>query len=136
MNVFQIFLMVIGAITIFWLVYKFVKGIPNVLGELLEAGFRDKFPFDFMMHLGWIISEMKSKGYEKTDMMDAGGENPGVLMKNMDTGNEMEIRLKAPLFSDEGYSIIVSNHDTNTAIVMQNSASEENKRLLEKYLEL
>lgn len=126
----------IGTISLMWLVYKIVKGIPNVMGELLEAGFRSRFPFDFKMHLGWIISEMKSKGYEQTDMVDAGSENPGVLMKNTETGNEMEIRLNAPLSSDKGYSIVVSNHGNNTAIVMQDTASEENKKLLRNYLEL
>ena len=48
---------------------------------------------------------------------------------------EMEVRLRAPLLTTKGYSIVVANHDNNTAIVMQDSASDENKRLLEKYLE-
>ena len=67
--------------------------------------------------------------------LDAGGEYPGLLMKNEETGGEMEIRLRAPLFSDKGYSIIVSNHIDHTAIVMQDSPSDDNKRLLSKYLE-
>jgi hypothetical protein len=46
----------------------------------------------------------------------------------------MEVRLRAPLFSTKGYSIIVANHENNTAIVMQDSSSDDNKRLLEKYL--
>ena len=79
---------------------------------------------------------MKSKGYSQNGMIDAGGDNPGVLMKNTETGNEMEIRLRAPLFTSNGYSIVVSNHGSNTAIVMQNTSSEGNKKLLEKYLEL
>ena len=136
MEVLQTILMVIGAITTIWFVYKIVKGIPIVLGNILEAGFRDRFPFDFKMHLGWIISEMKSKGYEQAGVMDAGSENPGVLMKNKETGNEMEIRLRAPLSADKAYSIIVSNHDNNTSIVMQDNTSEDNKKLLEKYLDL
>ena len=32
-------------------------------------------------------------------------------------------------------SIIVANHNNNTAIVMQDSVSEENKKLLSKYLD-
>jgi len=128
--------MFIGATTIMWLVYKAAKGFFGLMGDLLEAGFRGRFPFDFKMHLGWIVSEMKSRGYEQADMMDAGSENPGVLMKNMETGNEMEIRLHAPLSSDKEYSIIVSNHDNNTSIVMQDAASDENKKLLVSYLEL
>lgn len=47
----------------------------------------------------------------------------------------MEIRLRAPLLSDKGYSIVVANHDNHTAIVMQDSTSDDNKRLLSKFLE-
>ena len=67
--------------------------------------------------------------------MDAGSDYPGMLMRNEETGVEMEIRLRAPLFSDKGYSIIVSNHNDKTAIVMQDSASEENKLFLVRFLE-
>ena len=88
-----------------------------------------------MMHFQWIVSEMETKGYAQAGMMDAGGDYPGLLMKNEGTGIEMEIRLRAPLLSDKGYSIVVANHNNHTAIVMQNSASDDNKKLLSKYLE-
>lgn len=135
MEVLQTILMVIGAITLLWLVVKFAKGCLWLLGKLFEAGFRERYPYDFMMHFQWIISEMEAKGYAQAGTMDAGGDYPGLLMKNERTGGEMEIRLRAPLFSNKGYSIIVANHNNNTAIVMQDSSSDENKRLLEKYLE-
>jgi hypothetical protein len=102
---------------------------------MFEAGFRERYPYDFMMHFQWIVSEMETRGYAQAGMMDAGGDYPGLLMKNGETGGEMEIRLRAPLLSDKGYSIIVANHINNTAIVMQDSASDDNKRLLCKYLE-
>ena len=135
MEVLQTVLMVIGAITLIWLVVKFTKACLLLLGELFEAGFRNRYPGDFMMHFGWIVSEMETRGYVQTDLMDAGSEYPGLLMKNGETGGEMEIRLRAPLLSDSGYSIIVSNHINHTAIVMQNSVSDENQRLLSKFLE-
>jgi hypothetical protein len=78
---------------------------------------------------------METRGYTQAGTMDAGSEYPGLLMKNEETGGEMEIRLHAPLLSDKGYSIIVSNHNNKTAIVMQDSASDDNKRLLSKYLD-
>lgn len=78
---------------------------------------------------------METRGYAQAGMMDAGGDYPGLLMKNEGTGAEMEIRLRAPLFSNTGNSIIVVNHNNNTAIVMQDSASDDNERLLSKYLE-
>ena len=77
----------------------------------------------------------ENEGYAQAGMMDAGSDYPGLLMKNEKTGEEMEIRLRAPLLSDKGYSIIVANHNNKTAIVMQDSASDDNKRLLSKYLE-
>ena len=127
--------MIIGAITVIWLIYKTIKGTLGLLGALFEAGFRNRYPNDFMMNLGWIISDMESRGYKQAEMIDAGGDNPGVIMKNSRTDIEMEIRLRAPLLSDKGYSVIVANHSNNTAIVMQNSASEDNKRLLKRFLE-
>ena len=136
MEVLQTILMVVGAITLLWVVVKFAKGCLWFLGKMFEAGFRERYPYDFMMHFQWIVSEMETRGYAQAGMMDAGGDYPGLLMKNEGTGVEMEIRLRAPLFSDKGYSIVVANHNNNTAIVMQDSASDGNKRLLSKYLEL
>ena len=135
MEVIQTILMIIGAITVVWLIYKTIKGALWLLEAFLEAGFRNRYPNDFMMNLGWIISDMESRGYKQAEMIDAGGDNPGVIMKNSRTDIEMEIRLRAPLLSDKGYSVIVANHSNNTAIVMQNSASEDNKRLLTRFLE-
>ena len=135
MEVLQTILMVIGAITLLWLVVKFAKGCLWLLGKMFEAGFRERYPYDFMMHFQWIVSEMETRGYAQADMMDAGGDYPGLLMKNKGTGVEMEIRLRAPLLSDKGYSIVVANHNNHTAIVMPNSASDDNKSLLSKYLE-
>ena len=88
-----------------------------------------------MMYFQWIVSEMETRGYAQASIMDAGGDYPGLLMKNEGTGVEMDIRLRAPLLSDKGYSIVVANHNNHTAIVMLNSASDDNKRLLSKYLE-
>ena len=135
MEIYQIVLMVIGAATIIYLIVKFAKGFFWILGKGMESCFREKFPYDFMMHFQWIVSEMETRGYAQADMMDAGGDYPGLLMKNGGTGVEIEIRLRAPLLSDKGYSIVVSNHNNKTAIVMQDSASDDNIRLLSKYLE-
>ena len=135
MEIYQIILMGIGAITLIWLVVKTIKGILWLLGKGLESCFREKYPYDFEINLGWVIQEMKSRGYRQAAMMDAGSDNPGVIMINSESGIEMEVRLHAPLLTNKGYSIIVANHSNNTAVVMQDSASDENKRFLSKYLE-
>ena len=135
MEIYQIILMGIGAITLIWLVVKTIKGILWLLGKGLECCFREKYPYDFEINLGWVIQEMKSRGYRQTAVLDAGGDYPGVIMKNPGTEIEMEVRLRAPLLTNKGYSIVVANHLNNTAIVMQDSASDENKRLLSKFME-
>ena len=135
MEIYQIILMGIGAITLIWIVVKTIKGVFWLLGKGLESCFREKFPYDFEINLGWVIQEMKSHGYRQAAMMDAGSDNPGVIMINSESGIEMEVRLHAPLLTNKGYSIIVANHSNNTAVVMQDSASDENKRFLSKYLE-
>ena len=135
MELYQTILMVIGAITIIWLAVKAIKGIFWFLDAGLQSCFREKYPYDFDINLRWVVSELKSRGYRQTASMDAGSENPGVIMKNPETGIEMEVRLRTPLFTSKGYSIIVANHSNNTAIVMQDSVSDDNKRLLGKYLE-
>ena len=135
MEIYQIILMGIGAITLIWLVVKTIKGVFWLLGKGLESCFREKYPYDFEINLGWVIQEMKSRGYRQVAMMDAGSDNPGVIMINSESGIEMEVRLHAPLLTDKGYSIIVANHSNNTAVVMQDSSSDENKRFLSKYLE-
>ena len=135
MEIYQIILMWIGAITLIWIVVKTIKGVFWLLGKGLESCFREKYPYDFEINLGWVIQEMKSRGYRQTAVLDAGGDYPGVIMKNPGTEIEMEVRLRAPLLTNKGYSIVVANHLNNTAIVMQDSASDENKRLLSKFME-
>lgn len=135
MEIYQIILMVVGAITIIWLIVKAVKGIFWILGVGLESCFREKYPYDFERNLRWAVDELKSRGYRQTASMDAGSENPGLMMKNPGTGVEMEVRLRAPLFSNKGNSIVVANHGNNSAIIMQDTDSDGNKKLLKKYLE-
>ena len=135
MEIYQIVLMVIGAITVTYLFYKTVKGVFLLLDSGLASCFREKYPYDFERNLSWIVSELKMKGYRQAATMGAGSEYPGLMMKHPETGTEIEVRLRAPLFTTKGNSIIVVNHAYNTAIVLQDSASEENKILLKKYFD-
>ena len=48
----------------------------------------------------------------------------------------MEILLNAPLLAENGYSIKVTNKKNKTAILMEDKESEENRRLLMKFLDL
>ena len=82
MEIYQVILMVIGAVATIYLIVKFVKGFFWILGKGMESCFREKYPYDFEINLKWV-----------------------------------------------------ANHNNNTAIVMQDSASDENKKLLSKYLD-
>ena len=135
MEIYQIVLMVIGAITLLWLVYKTIKGFFWILGKGMESCFREKYPYDFEINLKWVTSELELRGFKQSAAVDAGGDYPGVIMNNPEKGVEMEVRLRAPLLSDKGYSIIVANHNNKTAIVMPDSACDENRKLLAKFLD-
>ena len=82
MEIYQVILMVIGAVATIYLIVKFLKGFFWILGKGMESCFREKYPYDFEINLKWV-----------------------------------------------------ANHNNNTAIVMQDSASDENKKLLSKYLD-
>ena len=135
METYQIVLMVIGAIASIWMVVKVGRGILFILDQGLNASFREKYPYDFEINLRWVIAELKLHGFRTIAEMDAGSGNPGVMMKNHETGTEMEVRLRAPLLSHKKQTIIVVNHSHETAIVMPDDESDINKRLLEKFIE-
>jgi hypothetical protein len=135
MEIYQVILMVIGAAILIYIIVKFVRGFFWILGKGMESCFREKYPYDFEINLKWVTLELEQRGYKQSATLDAGGDYPGVIMNNPEKGIEMEVRLRAPLFSDKGYSIIVANHNNNTAIVMQDSACDENRKLLAKFLE-
>lgn len=79
---------------------------------------------------------MESRGYKRARIFDAGKDYPRLLMKNEETGAKMEILLNAPLVAENGYSIKVTNKKNKTAILMEDKESEENRRLLMKFLDL
>lgn len=137
METLQTIFMIVGAMTLLWLLVKIIKWTPILLQGFLEAGFRCVCnPLDFLNNFKWIISEMESRGYIRAKIFDAGSDYPRLLMKNKETGAKMEILLNAPLLAENGYSIKVTNKKNKTAIVMQDEESEENKKLLMKFLDL
>ena len=137
METTQTIFAIVGAITLLWLTIKIIKWAPILLQGFLEAGFRCVCnPCDFLNNFGWIIREMESRGYKRARIFDAGSDYPRLLMKNEETGVKMEILLNAPLLAENGYSIKVTNKKNKTAILMEDKESEENRRLLMKFLDL
>ena len=128
---------IVGAITLLWLLVKIIKWGPILLQGFLEAGFRCVCnPCDFINNFAWIIHDMEARGYKRGRRFDAGRDYPRLLMKNEETGSRMSILLDAPLLAEHGYSIIVTSRKNKTSIVMKDEESEENKRLLKKFLDL
>ena len=136
METTQTIFAIVGAITLLWLLVKIIKWIPAALGGFFEAGFRNLYPYDFLNNFAWITTEMESRGYKRAKIFDAGKDYPRLLMKNEETGAKMEILLNAPLGAENGYSIKVTNKKNKTAILMEDKESEENRRLLMKFLDL
>ena len=75
MEIYQIVLMVIGAITLVWLSYKVLKGFIWCLDAGLASCFREKYPYDFEFNLGWVIKDLKSRG-ETSRVRHGNGNTP------------------------------------------------------------
>ena len=133
METTQTIFAIVGAITLLWLTIKIIKWAPILLQGFLDCVCN---PCDFLNNFGWIIREMESRGYKRARIFDAGSDYPRLLMKNEETGAKMEILLNAPLLAENGYSIKVTNKKNKTAILMEDKESEENRRLLMKFLDL
>lgn len=71
----------------------------------LEAGFRDKFPLDFIVSIGWVNDFFVQKGFDLLEHRGAGSDYPeSVLAKD---GIQVIVRLNAPLLTTKQYSITV-----------------------------
>jgi len=77
------------------LIYIKRETILNALGECLEAGFRNKFPNDFVYSLSPALSYLASIGFHEVGRKGVGTDNPAVLLcKN---GTTICVSLDAPL---------------------------------------
>lgn len=89
-----------------WLFYNFCCFI----GMLFESGFRNQFPNDFLISLGWITSYFHERGFKTSGLLDCGSEYPGVILFN---GNDkITIRLNAPLDGSDSSVDVFLNKET------------------------
>lgn len=133
---FSTYFYIVGTLATMWMIYKGGKFLLNLGGWMLEAAFRDKFPYDYEMNLSWITQKFRDLGYRKVFAIEPGGDAPGFFFKKSKCKTEVEVRLNAPLFTSEKNSVVIVNYANNIAIVMPDSCSDENKCLLEKFCEL
>lgn len=75
------------------------------LGPILEAGFRNRFPFDYERHLLNEIAFFTNKGYLQVEYIDPGSEHPGILMSR-ENSPHVKIILNAPIAASD-YSVDV-----------------------------
>ena len=100
----------------------------------VEAGFRSHFPLDYLGHLRWIERELANRGFQRTIILAPGSSYPGVMMKNDETGSEIEVSLCAPILSGSKYHIEVLNPATQKSITLPLEESDESKQMLQGFL--
>lgn len=147
--VFSLFIILIGG-TIYYLVaYKhwillglLVGGIGIFIGFILllgygiEAGFREKFPMDYIYQLTIERNFFHEQGFTIIKYLDAGTDNPGILLER--DGLMVEVRLNAPLAASNYYTRI-SSPTIDTLYVQYKTKIDyfdKNRQLQEFYKEL
>lgn len=134
MSILQYILMGIGAISIIWGLYWCGRKILEGMAKGLEAGFRNKFPFDYWFNLSWVIHLFKKHGYEedKYSDIDAGSDCPGIKMVRGD--KLVEIYLIAPFEGEYRIKVNFKNH--NFKIEIPAYECEKSSLLLEELIDL
>ncbi len=98
----------------------------------IEAGMRNKFPFDYLIGMSPIISLFKEYGFAESDYIDMGTDNPALEMTLND--EVVRITLHAPmnfknaLFNleeeDSTYSIAFLTHSVTTSFPAEDISSK------------
>ena len=75
------------------------------LGVALEAGFRSKFPLDFLAHTRWVNSYFEDRGYELVGHNTSDSNYPESIYSKDKL--KVVIRLNAPIMTHNPYTITV-----------------------------
>ena len=88
-----------------------IAAFINLFSVGLESGFRNKFPYDFLMHTGWVNQYFLDHGFLQVDHDISDPNYPLTLFQKDDL--EVKVRLNAPLMSKEPYTIsVLVNRDS------------------------
>lgn len=129
-----VFLLIKGYIMFFFclLGISLWLGVVMVIFAGMEDGFRQKFPFDFIMQIKWLIDYFEQKGFIMSDYENLGTENPVVVMNNPN-GQRVIIRLNAPI--NQRYSIDINSLTDETTPVNWHfsdwNSKEKKKQIIE-----
>jgi hypothetical protein len=75
------------------------------LGIALEAGFRSKFPLNFLAHTRWVNSYFEDRGYELVGHDTSDSNYPESIYRKDKL--KVVIRLNAPIMTHNPYTITV-----------------------------
>ena len=75
------------------------------VGVALEAGFRSKFPLDFLAHTRWVNSYFEDRGYELVGHDTSDSNYPESIYRKDKL--KVVIRLNAPIMTHNPYTITV-----------------------------
>lgn len=114
----------IGGLSIIYWGYK----LPSAFGNMLEAGFRNQFPFDFQPTLLGYINILEKQGYTKGDLITLNADKPGIKMAK--DNNNVEIYLDTPLDGNQPSEVEIIFLEQSFKIRFPVKMSEEHKKLL------
>ena len=73
----------------------FAYGTFWFLWMMVHAGLRNRFPYDFITQIQWMIDYFKKQGYYQKEIQDEGLDDPKYIMSK--GNNTVTIILNAPL---------------------------------------
>ncbi|WP_297064852.1 hypothetical protein [uncultured Duncaniella sp.] len=96
-----------------------------VLVPGLEAGFRNRFPLDYLIHINAEIDFFTSSGFTVKEYLDSGSENPGVVLEN--NGKVIVIKLDAPVNASK-YTIQITSPTGELDTLEYDTSTEESEK--------
>ena len=96
-----------------------------VLGPGLEAGFRNKFPLDYLFHINPEIDFFTSKGFSVKEYLEPGSESPGVVLEN--NGKIIVIKLDAPVNASK-YTIQITSPTVELGTLEYDTTTEGSEK--------
>lgn len=126
MNIFQSVMMYIGILSCIAWLYRIAKKIAKFISMLLEEGFRNRFPLDFLINISWATDIFSQYGFgnKGKDYRTSTPEKPGIILKRQD--NEAQIYLIAPLDGEQKIEVIVKKPAINIILPAKKTPIYEN----------
>lgn len=105
-----------------------VVGFIIMLAFGVEAGFRGKYPMDFLIHTNWINDYFYRKGFDIIDYDTKDSDNPQTILRK---DNEIIIvRLNAPLTASTYFYEIIT--EGSNSLSLKFPVTENHDKILEE----